>query len=172
MSARSVHLNRMPDGYDGLEQPSQTFRRRERTVQRHRLASFLLACSIGGFAAAQTNSQPPSTAQPKPSASSTKKLDLTGCVQGVEGNLDQYVLVDGKEKKTYRLSGKGLQTYVGRHVRVEGGLYPSATVAAQAGAIDPAQAAAAALAGGAGPGTQVELRVQRVRRLAGSCLQP
>jgi hypothetical protein len=53
-----------------------------------------------------------------------------------------------------------------------GGLYPSANVAAQAGAIDPAQAAAAVLAGGAGPGTDVELRVQRVRRLAGSCPQP
>jgi len=142
-------------------------------VQLHRLVSFLLAYSIAGFAAAQTDSPPPSTTQPKPSASSTKQLDLTGCVQGVEGGLDQYVLVDGKDKKTYRLSGKGLRTYVGRNVRVEGGLYPSANVAAQAGAIDPAQAAAAALSGSAGSGTvQVELRVQRVRRLAGSCPQP
>ena len=143
-------------------------------MQRHLLASFLLACSTTGFAAAQTNSPPSSSTEPKPSASSVKRLDLTGCVQGgVEGDVDQYVLVDGKDKKTYRLSGKGLRTYVGRHVRVEGGLYPSANVAAQAGAIDPAQAAAVALSGGAGPGTvQVELRVQRVRRLAGSCPQP
>ena len=142
-------------------------------MQRHLLASFLLACSTTGFAAAYTNSPPSSSTEPKPSASSVKRLDLTGCVQGVESDVDQYVLVDGKDKKTYRLSGKGLRTYVGRHVRVEGGLYPSANVAAQAGAIDPAQAAAVALSGGAGPETvQVELRVQRVRRLAGSCPQP
>ena len=141
-------------------------------MQRHLLASFLLACSIAGFAAAQTNSPPSSTTPPKPSGSSTKQLDLTGCVQGVEGGLDQYVLVNGKDKKTYRLSGQGLRTYVGRQVRLEGGLYPSANIAAQAGAIDPAQAAAAALTGGAGPRTRVELRVQRVRRLAGSCPQP
>jgi hypothetical protein len=103
----------------------------------------------------------------------TKRLDLTGCVQGVEGSFDQYVLVNGTDKKTYRLSGQGLRPYVGRQVRVEGGLYPSANVAAQAGAIDPVQATAAALAGGAGPGTaRVELRVQRVRRLAGSCPLP
>jgi hypothetical protein len=145
---------------------------REHNVQRHLLLLFVVACSIVSFAAAQTNSTPFSTTQPKPSASSTKQLDLTGCVQGVEGGLDQYVLVDGKDKKTYRLSGKGLRTYVGRHVRVEGGLYPSANVAAQAGAIDPAQAAAAAPVGDAGPRTLVELRVQRVRRLAGSCPQP
>jgi hypothetical protein len=143
----------------------------EHNVQRHLLLLFVFACSIVSFATAQTNSPPFSTTQPKPSAS-TKQLDLTGCVQGVEGGLDQYVLVDGKDKKTYRLSGKGLRTYVGRHVRVEGGLYPSANVAAQAGAIDPAQVAAAAPAGDAGSGTLVELRVQRVRRLAGSCPQP
>jgi hypothetical protein len=142
-------------------------------VQRHLLASFLFACSIASFAGAQTNSPASSTTQPKPSASRTKRLDLTGCVQGVVGGPDQYVLVDGKEKKTYRLSGHDLRTYVGRHVRVEGGLYPSANVAAQAGAIDPAQAAAATLAGGAAAGTaQLELRVQRVRRLTGSCPQP
>ena len=135
------------------------------------LASFLLACSTTAFAAAQTN--PPPTSSTKPSTNPVKRLDLTGCVQDVEGGLDQYVLVDGKDKKTYRLSGKGLRAYVGRNVRVEGGLYPSANVAAQAGAIDPAQAATAALSGSAGPGTvQVELRVQRVRRLAGSCMQP
>src|SRR4029450_12520473 len=97
---------------------------REHNVQRHILLVLVLACSIVSFAAVQTSS-PFSTTQPKPSASSTKQLDLTGCVQGVEGGLDQYVLVDGKDKKTYRLSGKGLRTYVGRHVRVEGGLYPS-----------------------------------------------
>jgi hypothetical protein len=102
-----------------------------------------------------------------------KRLDLTGCVHGVEGGLDHYVLLNGKDKKTYQLSGKDLRAYVGRHVRVEGGLYPSANVSAQAGAIDPAQAAAAALSGSAVPGTDhVEFRVQRVRRLAGSCPQP
>jgi hypothetical protein len=141
-------------------------------VPRHLLASFLLACSAIGFAAAQT-APPSSSPQPNPPASSTKRLDLTGCVQGIEGGLDQYVLVEDKDKKTYRLAGKGLRTYVGRQVRVEGGLYPTANVAAQAGAIDPAKAATAAISSGAGPETaQVELRVQRVRRLAGSCPQP
>ena len=63
--------------------------------------------------------------------------------------------------------------YVGRHVRIVGGLYPSANVAAQAGAIDPARAAVAALPGSPATGTApVEVRVQRVQRLSGSCPQP
>jgi hypothetical protein len=56
---------------------------------------------------------------------------------------------------------------------VKGGLLPSPNVAAQAGAIDPGQAAVASQPGGTASGTgsvDVPLfRVDRVRALGGSC---
>ena len=62
---------------------------------------------------------------------------------------------------------------VGRRPALRGGLYPSPNAAAQAGALDPAQAAIASLPGGTNSGTGTlelpELRVTRVRALAGSC---
>ena len=139
---------------------------------RYRLAAALvLACTVTGLAAAQSSSPPQTSPTPTPGPS--KRLNLTGCVQDSEGGLDQYVLVDGHEKTMYRLSGKGLRAYVGRHVRIVGGLYPSATVAAQAGAVDPGQATIAALPGHAGTGVVPgEFRVQRVQRLPGTCPQP
>ena len=83
----------------------------------------------------------------------------------------------------YTLIGTDLRPYVGKRVqvksaspnrlRVVGGLWPTPNVAAQAGAIDPAQVAAAALPGG-GSGWQgtdlcARSKVASVRVLSGSC---
>jgi hypothetical protein len=84
----------------------------------------------------------------------------------------------------YRLSGKSVRKYAGRMVRliggpnnrkfaIRGGLWPSANVAGQAGAIDAAQASIARQPGGANAGTGgielPEFRVVSVRSVEGSC---
>jgi hypothetical protein len=51
-----------------------------------------------------------------------------------------------------RLSRGGAVAFAGYSVQIVGGLVPSATIAAQAGALDPTQAAIAAVGGVAGPG--------------------
>jgi hypothetical protein len=76
--------------------------------------------------------------------------------------------------------GTDVREYVGQHVEVSGvasrrvqivgGLYPSPNVAAQAGAIDPNQAAIAAVSGPAAGGRPpVEFRVKSVRAIPGPC---
>jgi hypothetical protein len=61
----------------------------------------------------------------------------------------------------------------GRRLSIRGGLWPSANVAGQAGAIDPAQASIARQPGGAASGAGVidlpEFRVASVRSIDGSC---
>jgi hypothetical protein len=65
-----------------------------------------------------------------------------------------------------------VKAYVWRHVRIVGGLVPSATLAAQAGAVDQTKAAMA-YQGGNLPGTgnigPPEFSVTRVQRVTGSC---
>jgi hypothetical protein len=143
----------------------------------------VLAWTIG-VAAAQTGS--PGTAQSPPAAGkdAVKTLTLVGCVQPAEAGSNQFTLADDKDKiSTYRLSGPSMKKYAGRRVevvggmvsprvKIVGGLLPSANAAAQAGAMDPSQAA---IAGGAGSGTGTgtvalpEFRVKTVRPLAGAC---
>jgi hypothetical protein len=148
----------------------------------HVLAALVFAGTIGA-AAAQTGG--PDAAQP-PSARSkdpVKPLTLVGCVQASEAGSNQFTLADDKDKiSTYRLSGTSMKKYAGRRVevvggmvssrlKITGGLLPSPNVAAQAGAIDPSQAANAG--GGAGSGTGSgelpEFRVKTVRQLGGPC---
>ncbi|MGH9408132.1 MAG: hypothetical protein ACRD1V_01605 [Vicinamibacterales bacterium] len=88
-----------------------------------------------------------------------------------------------KDGTKYRLSGKNIKKYAGQEVEiiggegkklaVKGGLQPSPNVAAQAGAIDPGQAAIASQPGGTATGTgSVDVpvfKVNRVRGLGGSC---
>ena len=83
----------------------------------------------------------------------------------------------------YRLTGKSVRKYAGRMVRlvggpqgkklsIRGGLWPSPNVAAQAGAIDPAQASIARQPGGtSGTGgfDLPEFRVVSVRGVDGAC---
>jgi len=111
-----------------------------------------------------------------------KTLTLTGCVE--KGSTpNQFTLADDVNGK-YEVSGSDIKKYVGRRVqvagtpgstrfRIKGGLWPTPNVAAQAGSIDPAQAAVAAQPGGPSSGTgQIDLptlKVKAVRTLDGGC---
>jgi hypothetical protein len=101
-----------------------------------------------------------------------KPMVLIGCVAADVARADQFTLSDTTAGVTYRLSGTKLQTYTGGRVRIVGGLYPSANLAAQAGAIDPTKAAIAATTANATETRTVELpkfHVTQVRELKGSC---
>lgn len=132
-----------------------------------------LACSAS-LVAAQTKTTPPPTP-------ADKTITLTGCVVRGETGHDEYTLADGKEG-AYRLTGMKFRDYIGQRVRVagavnskklriKGGLVPSANVAAQAGSMDPVQAAMASAGGAAGPGNVElsEFRVKAIRPVAGGC---
>jgi hypothetical protein len=111
-----------------------------------------------------------------------KTLALSGCVVRDEKPPNQFTLEDATEGK-YRLTGLNLSDYIGKRVRIaggvpdskrltiKGGLMPSPNVAAQAGAMDPARAAMAAAGGAAGPGTVElpEFKVKSVRPVSGGC---
>lgn len=144
------------------------------------LVLFVLACTATAFAA-QTASPLKDKTSADPNA--TKALTLTGCI--VKGGAeDQLTLADPKNG-TYRLSGTGLRRYLGKRVQatgirigglhIVGGLTPSPNVAAQAGDIDPARAAIAAMPGGAshgtGPEPVLEFQVTKLQALKGGCPQ-
>ena len=103
-----------------------------------------------------------------------KAITLKGCLQGSSLGSDVYTLVDAKGATTYRVSGTDVRPHVGHRVQIVGGLIPTPNVAAQAGAIDPVQAAIAGTGEhAAGPGSvHLELHVARVQPLAGACGQP
>ena len=123
-----------------------------------------------------------------PGASSGKKtseISLIGCISRDRATPGQFTFLDNDSGGKYRLTGKGLKDFVGHRVEILGGppgkrvtfrtgLLPSPNVAAQAGAIDPAQAAVARLPGGAadapGAAPLPEFRVVRVRGVEGACL--
>src|SRR6266550_6849040 len=86
-----------------------------------------------------------------PSSTPTPKaLTITGCVAGEAPGPDRYTLTDSEGGTKYRLTGTTVRSYAGRRVQITGGLVdskrlhiggglvPSANVAGQAGAIDPA----------------------------------
>lgn len=110
------------------------------------------------------------------------QLELTGCVSVTPAADGQFSFVDADSGGTYRLSGKGLKKYAGQRVtivsdpskkglQIRTGLWPSPNVAAQAGALDPAQESIARQPGGAAsmPQPAPELRVVRVRGAEGAC---
>jgi hypothetical protein len=108
---------------------------------------------------------------------------LTGCVSDRALPNGEFTFTDGTTGSKFRLTGKGIRQWAGQQVEivsgpnkrlsVKGGLYPSPNIAAQAGAIDPAQAAIARQPGGTASGTGgvdlPEFRVARVRAAGGSC---
>jgi len=124
---------------------------------------------------AQTSTTPKTD---KPTA-----ITLTGCLSGKPLVSGDFTFVDATSGSKYRLTGKGLKKYAGQQVEIvsrpdrsfaiKGGLYPSPNVAAQAGALDPAQEAIARQPGGPSNGTSgaelPEFRVARVRAVPGAC---
>jgi hypothetical protein len=138
---------------------------------------FIVAATTGAAA----RQQQPATASTKQPA---KPLTLSGCISASPNETGLFTLSDTKQGNRqgtkYKLVGTDVREYVGQHVEVSGvaprrlqivgGLYPSPNVAAQAGAIDPSQAAiAAASAPGAGASPLVEFRVKSVRAIPGAC---
>jgi hypothetical protein len=142
---------------------------------RHYLSAMLgavLVSAATGAAAAQTSARTPTTT-----------VELTGCVSLNPSATGQFAFVDAASGGTYRLSGKDIKKYAGQRVRIVGdpnskrvrfrmGLWPSPNVAAQAGALDPAQESIARQSGGAASTPDAgfpELRVVRMRGVEGAC---
>jgi hypothetical protein len=106
-------------------------------------------------------------------------VTLTGCVQKSETPAGGYTLSD--ETGIFRLTGVDVRDFVGRRVqivggqprglKIKGGLFPSANVAGQAGAMDPARAATAATdaAAAQATGAPPEFRVRAIKPITGSC---
>lgn len=134
-----------------------------------------LAVGAAGLAGQQTPT-------PEAKASGSRVVTLTGCIEkGVTPN--QYTIQDSMNGR-YEVSGTDIKRYLGQRVqvagtpgstrfRVKGGLWPNPNVAGQAGAMDPAKAAVAAMPGGPYAGTgDISLptfKVKAVRTLDGGC---
>ena len=137
----------------------------------------LLSCIVlVGVADAQS---PPASAP----TSGTPPVELIGCVSNQPGQSGAFTFDESRGSK-YRLTGKSVRKYAGQMVKlvggpqgrklsVSGGLWPSANVAGQAGAIDGAKESIARQPGGGGSGTGgadlPEFRVVSVRTVDGSC---
>jgi hypothetical protein len=167
----------------------------------HVALAFGLATATAGLAAGsgpaaplpERASDPPAAVDQAPARQQDAKLDtkkdksisIVGCVSADDATPARYTLVD-QQGTTYRLTGTDMKKYVGRSVELVGtvqpdnrvhvgfGLLPSPNVAAQAGAIDPAQAAIATPHGGttAATGGDVQLpefKVKRVRTTRAGC---
>jgi hypothetical protein len=107
---------------------------------------------------------------------------LTGCVASPTAGT---FTVEDEKQGRFQLTGKKLDVYIGKRVEVRTsggglhittGLYPSPNVAAQAGAIDPVQAARAAMPGSpdyqANNGALPTVAVAKITRLPGACPTP
>ncbi len=127
--------------------------------------------------AAQSQPAPKPEAKPDPNA----PLTMNGCVTRDytdSKNVSAYTFVDSVDGARYRLKGKSVSKYSGMSVEVigslegkkvkfVGGLYPSPNVAGQAGNIDPAKAAVAAMPGGTSNGVgNVDLPTLNVTRFS------
>jgi hypothetical protein len=145
----------------------------------HLPATFGAALMIVSVATLTAQDQSKSSA---PDQSKTANIELTGCVSVNPAAGGQYAFVDNASGGTYRLNGKNLKKYAGQRVRLVGdpspkrlrfktGLWPSPNIAAQAGALDPAQESIARHSGAtaAPPDATPELRVVRVHGVEGAC---
>ena len=143
------------------------------------LATGFLTLLIGA-----TAPQAPAAPQSAPAAQPPKNgtVTLSGCVEASQTMKNAFTLDD--DGRTYMLKGVNVRDFVGKQVEVigampkrltvVGGLYPSANVAAQAGAIDPTKAAMAAQSGptSQSPRPTIEFTVKSVRLLPGTCEAP
>jgi hypothetical protein len=141
----------------------------------------LLSTFVATMFAIQAASTPaPSTATPTDTKTTVR---LKGCVSRDITAPGSFTFAETGSGVKYRLgalvrkyAGQRVEIVgapVGRRPAISGGLYPSPNAAAQAGAMDPTQAAIASQSGGPSSGTGSfelpEFRVTRVRPLGGAC---
>jgi hypothetical protein len=147
------------------------------------MSSALLSTFAAMMLVAQAAPAPAPT--PAPPADLAKPVTLSGCVSREKTTPETYTFAEAGTETKYRLSGVGVKDYTDHRVEIVGapverrlsfrfGLVPSPNVAAQAGALDPADVAIASLPGGANTTTGTppvelpEFRVTAVRPL-GAC---
>lgn len=141
----------------------------------------------GGFLAAilvLAWAAPSSPQAAKSPGKDAREMRLNGCISRDAAVPGQFNFQEDEGGGKYRLTGKNLKKFVGQKVEIVGGppgkgitfktgLWPSPNVAAQAGAMDPAQAAIARMPGGAAdaPGANAlpEFHVVRLRGVEGEC---
>jgi hypothetical protein len=140
---------------------------------------------LGTFVAAMLAMQAAAPPAPSPAAPTDPKTNvmLKGCVSRDITAPGSFTFAETGTGVKYRL-GALVRKYVGQRVEIvgapvrrrsaiSGGLLPSPNAAAQAGAMDPAQAAIASQPGGSSSGTgsfeMPEFRVTHVRSLGGAC---
>lgn len=144
------------------------------------MAGWMIAAILvpGGYVAAAQQ-----TSSSSKKANEPTTVTLSGCISGKPLATGEYTFIDTVSGSKYRLTGKGLGKFAGQSVEVvsrtdkafaiKGGLYPSPNVAAQSGALDPAEEARAHQPGGPSSGTAgpelPEFRVGRVRSVPGAC---
>jgi hypothetical protein len=149
--------------------------------------SLLLSMAPGSASAMPATTQATAATapapKPTPKQSPAQPVTIVGCVQGNGTPDSPYTLADAKDGTAYRLTGKSLRGFGGKRVQVVGGpdsrritfvggLVPSANVAAQAGAMDPARAAVASDPLSTSTKDEPalpELRVKSVRTVTGDC---
>ena len=148
-----------------------------------RTALMFVALAIATTAAAL-----PQSSSPKKADSKNKPITLVGCVAGTPAEDGQMTFADAKSGETYTLAGTDARKYAGQRVEIVGtpqlsnkvrirtGLTPTPNVAAQAGAMDPAQAAIATATGGTAAATgNPELptfQIRSVKPVTGDCPKP
>jgi hypothetical protein len=123
------------------------------------------------------------TAPEKKPLKTPKNMTLTGCVEPDPAQPGRFMMTDTSGGARYHVFGKSFREYLGRPVeldggievkglKISGGLRPNANIAAQAGAIDPAQAAVQAATNDSTTGTPIdvqEFRVKTIRPASGTC---
>jgi hypothetical protein len=131
--------------------------------------------------AAMILAQAPATQAPAPAPKTDNSVTMNGCLTRDytdAKSVNAYTFIDNTDGARYHAKGRSLSKYSGmsvqvtgvvdtKKVKVVGGLYPNPNVAGQAGSLDPARAAVAAMPGGTSAGTgNVELPTLNVTRLS------
>ena len=153
-----------------------TERARGKIILQRAMLTTAAAIFIVSIAAGQN--QPPSSSN----APRVTSMTLDGCIAAGADRRKTFTLASEANQETYLLKGLDVRDFVGKHVeiiglppskrlRIVGGLYPSANVAAQAGGIDPVKAAIASQSGPTAqdPKPPVEFNVKSVRIMPGAC---
>jgi hypothetical protein len=136
------------------------------------MRAYFFASLVLAAAAETLTAQSGSVSSPTAAPLTKKPITLVGCVQPDAAKPEWFTLSDPKTGTSYHLTGTNVKAYVGRNVRVVGGLVPSPNIAAQAGVIDQTKAATAYEgANRAAPGKveSFEFNVARVQPMTGSC---